>query len=427
MQRSLPFISAVHTNGNMRLISHGIELVLLPLVAAQILSGSSENADGSSSIASSWGKVVERDFSFGRGLFRRRSSVNGLDSRTKTRSLGLDGGVSSRDQTVTISGSGSTLELKRQDTALKFARFASAGTTTTPERASPDSPFAPQASVLSTALGSGPKLDFSDTPSRPINSVSSDPPGIPSGPGPALSSSRPNSTAPGQVMVDLSNGTKIIGSTNNSVDSFIGIRFAEPAQRLRAPQPVRMGGLTIEATGSAMGCPQIGGVQGGAPSLELPGPGGPPKSGAKMLRRRPRSKLPPRSRSKRHYQRHASGALSPRQLTPPTNPKFGEDCLNLNVQRPAGTTSESLLPVVFWYYGGAFQSGTTQGFDATALISNSVSQEKGIIYVAANYRVGAFGFLAGKEVTLDGAANLGLLDQRLALEWYAILDISEIF
>lgn len=40
-----------------------------------------------------------------------------------------------------------------------------------------------------------------------------------------------------------------------------------------------------------------------------------------------------------------------------------------------------------------------------------------MIYVAMNYRLGAFGFLAGSEVQVDGTANAALYDQRLALEW----------
>ena len=42
-----------------------------------------------------------------------------------------------------------------------------------------------------------------------------------------------------------------------------------------------------------------------------------------------------------------------------------------------------------------------------------------MIFVAVNYRLGAFGFLGGSEVLADGAANLGLLDQRMGLEWVA--------
>jgi carboxylesterase type B len=34
-----------------------------------------------------------------------------------------------------------------------------------------------------------------------------------------------------------------------------------------------------------------------------------------------------------------------------------------------------------------------------------------------NYRLGGFGFLAGKELQNDASTNLGLRDQRLAMEW----------
>jgi carboxylesterase type B len=41
----------------------------------------------------------------------------------------------------------------------------------------------------------------------------------------------------------------------------------------------------------------------------------------------------------------------------------------------------------------------------------------GAIWVAMNYRLGAFGFLSGPTLQQNGTANAGLLDQRLALEW----------
>lgn len=34
-----------------------------------------------------------------------------------------------------------------------------------------------------------------------------------------------------------------------------------------------------------------------------------------------------------------------------------------------------------------------------------------------NYRVGAFGFLNGKEMAALGLLNIGMLDQRLAFHW----------
>jgi carboxylesterase type B len=97
----------------------------------------------------------------------------------------------------------------------------------------------------------------------------------------------------------------------------------------------------------------------------------------------------------------------------------GEDCLTLNVQRPSNATTNSSLPVVYWIFGGAFEFGSTQTYDASELISTSVAQGKDIIHVAVNYRVGGFGWLAGKEILKDGSANLGHLDQRLGLQWVA--------
>ena len=58
-------------------------------------------------------------------------------------------------------------------------------------------------------------------------------------------------------------------------------------------------------------------------------------------------------------------------------------------------------------------------YDGTSIVADSVAQGKPVIFVAVNYRVGGFGFLPGKEVLADGSANLGLLDQRLGLQWVA--------
>lgn len=43
--------------------------------------------------------------------------------------------------------------------------------------------------------------------------------------------------------------------------------------------------------------------------------------------------------------------------------------------------------------------------------------DMGLIVVTFNYRVGPYGFLASREVMGDGNINVGLLDQRKALEW----------
>lgn len=53
------------------------------------------------------------------------------------------------------------------------------------------------------------------------------------------------------------------------------------------------------------------------------------------------------------------------------------------------------------------------------MITKSVAVSSSIIFVAVNYRVGGFGFLAGSQLQSDSSTNLGLRDQRLGLEWVA--------
>ncbi|KAH6638518.1 Alpha/Beta hydrolase protein [Truncatella angustata] len=96
-----------------------------------------------------------------------------------------------------------------------------------------------------------------------------------------------------------------------------------------------------------------------------------------------------------------------------------EDCLTISVMRPEGTAAAAKLPVLFWIFGGGFETGSPQAYNGSVLIPQSVGQGKPMILVAVNYRLGDFGFLGGSEVLADGAANLGLLDQRMGLEWVA--------
>lgn len=60
----------------------------------------------------------------------------------------------------------------------------------------------------------------------------------------------------------------------------------------------------------------------------------------------------------------------------------------------------------------------TSGYDPRNLIRRSqTNSSDGVVFVALNYRLGAFGFLAGPTLQANGTANAGLHDQRLALEW----------
>ena len=92
-----------------------------------------------------------------------------------------------------------------------------------------------------------------------------------------------------------------------------------------------------------------------------------------------------------------------------------EDCLYLNVWTPANSADEK-LPVLVWYFGGAFQWGYTpeMEFDGERLA------RRGIIVVSVNYRLAVMGFMAHPEITKenpDMPANFGLLDQQAGLHW----------
>ncbi|WDK19475.1 carboxylesterase [Colletotrichum graminicola] len=94
-----------------------------------------------------------------------------------------------------------------------------------------------------------------------------------------------------------------------------------------------------------------------------------------------------------------------------------EDCLTINVQRPAGTKEGDKLPVMYWIFGGGFELGSTSMYNGVGLVAEGVQIGKPFIFVAVNYRVGGFGFMPGKDLMEEGSSNAGLLDQRMGLEW----------
>lgn len=69
-------------------------------------------------------------------------------------------------------------------------------------------------------------------------------------------------------------------------------------------------------------------------------------------------------------------------------------------------------------HGGGYVFGHKGLWDNPGLVEASQVKSEGIIFVSINYRLGALGWLAG--LTLQdsgGVSNVGLYDQRLALEW----------
>ncbi|KAI1459774.1 alpha/beta-hydrolase [Annulohypoxylon moriforme] len=104
-----------------------------------------------------------------------------------------------------------------------------------------------------------------------------------------------------------------------------------------------------------------------------------------------------------------------------SDPRITEDCLFLDVIAPRSAFSGNAtsLPVLIWVYGGGYSSGEKTGngkFNPAGLFAAS-GNDASFVYVAINYRLGAFGFLGGDQVGADGTLNAGLYDQRLALEW----------
>lgn len=102
-------------------------------------------------------------------------------------------------------------------------------------------------------------------------------------------------------------------------------------------------------------------------------------------------------------------------MGPMDAPAADEDCLSLNVWTPAPGSAES-LPVLVFLHGGGYLTGA----GSAAWYEGRVMAERGpAVAVTINYRLGALGYLyLPPELTGDGpVANLGLQDQRMALDW----------
>jgi para-nitrobenzyl esterase len=174
------------------------------------------------------------------------------------------------------------------------------------------------------------------------------------------------SPAGAQLQVQVESG-RLEGSTAGDVESFKGIPFAAAPVgelRWRAPQPAPRWQGVRAATGFGSDC------------MQEPFP-----SDAAPLG------VPP-----------------------------AEDCLYLNVWRPA-ERSEQKLPVMVWIYGGGFVNGGS----SPAVYDGNEFARQGVVLVSFNYRVGRFGFFAHPELTREAGAepvaNYGYMDQIAALQW----------
>lgn len=124
------------------------------------------------------------------------------------------------------------------------------------------------------------------------------------------------------VSVVIAPSSTVVGTSADDVDSFHGIPYAyPPTGSLRLKPPVRLNSSlgTFDATGIEAACPQFLLSTGGndliteilADVIDLP-----------------------------FFQ---------------TVTKQSEDCLTLNVFRPAGVEAGDGLPVLFWIFGGGFE------------------------------------------------------------------------
>ncbi|KZP15052.1 alpha beta-hydrolase [Athelia psychrophila] len=176
----------------------------------------------------------------------------------------------------------------------------------------------------------------------------------------------PSSTAP-TVKLDAATVTGV--TINSTIEQFLGIPFAQPPTgKLRFSVPVAVHPYNTSFSASEYGpyCLQIPEIIPGAPA------------------------------------------------TP--NVTQSEDCLTINVIRPAGHENTT-LPVLAWIFGGGFDEGGPAAFDGSVIVQKSIAIGSPVVYASFNHRVNGFGFLASQEITDAGVANLGLQDQRQALRW----------
>ncbi|XP_029436114.1 acetylcholinesterase isoform X2 [Rhinatrema bivittatum] len=156
---------------------------------------------------------------------------------------------------------------------------------------------------------------------------------------------------------------------SNYISAFLGIPFAEPPlgkMRFRRPEPKKQWSGTLDASSFPNVCFQyVDTLYPGFPGTEMWNP----------------------------------------------NREMSEDCLYLNVWVPFPRPKNAT--VLVWIYGGGFYSGSSS---LDVYDGKYLSSVENIVVVSMNYRVGAFGFLAFPG-SKEAPGNVGLLDQRLALQW----------
>ena len=112
----------------------------------------------------------------------------------------------------------------------------------------------------------------------------------------------------------------------------------------------------------------------------------------------------------------------PPARTPQNKALFNEDCLQLNIWIPTGPTPDEGWPVCVYFHGGFLQVGSANWTPASLGPLLHESAFRAVIVFPA-YSLNAFGFLVSEELVAEAksngepSGNMGLWDQRAALEW----------
>ncbi len=159
---------------------------------------------------------------------------------------------------------------------------------------------------------------------------------------------------------------KVKGATEEGISSFLGIPYAAPPlgdNRWRAPQPVVSWKGTRDALTFGDDCSQI---------------------------------------------------IFPPNILPGVQTTPSEDCLYLNVWKPADAKPKDKLAVMVWVHGGGFVNGG----GSFPVYSGVNFARDGVVFVSLNYRLNRFGFFAHPGLVDEGyGSNFGFLDQIAALKW----------
>src|SRR5579864_1494476 len=97
-------------------------------------------------------------------------------------------------------------------------------------------------------------------------------------------------------------------------------------------------------------------------------------------------------------------------------PSASEDCLYLNLYRPAGSKEGKKMPVLIYFHGGGFAAGTGSARDGVELAAGN-----DMIVIMPNYRLGSLGWLGLSQLDAETAnggssGNYGLQDMLASLQ-----------